>query len=649
MKSKSKVNKVQNNPAASKVDIWQKLDQFFRNKWVIGVMLVIVSFVYNHNYASLYDRKIDLNGDNIYYYSLGQALSQGEGYTNIMGFNKTPHSHFPPGYPWFVSKVIKVFPDNVQTVKKANGFLMWMNVMLMFFVVFLTTRNSILAFCSSLLMSLHKELLRFATIMMSESLYIFLSLLAILLALLILRNKIGEKRRWMLPVTIVIYGLIIAYTYFVRTMGLSLILALIGWLGIIAIYELVRWRKADKQSEEAVALSHKLTFLKAATLCLVTLLAVGTAKLSWDARNRHLNLVADDYQKLFMSKTNNETMEGVADWKIRIKSNTSHFIARWIPEATCMKAPVYGDQDVTGKELALGLLLIAVMICGCLYLNQGRLLMLFYVALTVGVLILFPEQYGGTRYIVPVMPFFIFLSLAGLVAIVAWAYKAFKLSHPPFLAQGILLLLLTLGLMAPKYTEAQSDFRKTARIKSWLSTGDINSVNFLSAAKFCGDSLPENARVVNRKPELFYMFSHYHPSSSFPHYADPDTIYNMLCRNNINYVIIDSWFRHAYLTLYPCVMKYPEKFKEVKRFGQVDTLRRINPTFIFEFNDEWGYKGEMKDGVREGEGTLKMQDGRTFKGTFSNNMPNGHGVLYDVDGKAIMSGLWRNGIMYQAD
>lgn len=648
MKSKSKVNKSTNKPAAApKVDFWQKLDRFFRNKWVIGVMLVIVSFVYNHNYASMYDRKIDLNGDNIYYYSLGQALSQGEGYTNIISYQKTPHSHFPPGYPWFISKVVKVFPDNVQTVKKANGFLMYLSVVLLFFVVFLTTKNSILSFCSALLMSLHKDLLRIATIMMSETLFIFLSLLAVFLALLVMKNKIGEKRRWMLPVTIVFYGLIIAFAYFVRTMGLSLILALIGWLGILAICELVRWRKAVKNSEEAVAIAHKFSFMKAIALCLMTLLAVGTAKLSWDARNRRLNIEANDYQSTFMKKTNNETMEGAEDWKIRIKSNTAHFITRWIPEATYMKEPVNDEDAITGKEWALGLLLMAVMICGCLYLNIGRLLMLFYVALTVGVLILYPEQYGGIRYIVPLMPFFIFLSLNGLSAIVAGMYKILKLQHPPFLAQGVVLLIVTLGFMSPAFVEAQTNYRKTARVKSWFNTGDVNAVNFLTAAKFCGDSLPKDARIINRKPELFYMFSNYHPSSGFPFYAEPDTIYNILRRDSIDYLIIDSWFRHAYVTLWPCIQKYPEKFKQVKKIGDVDTVRRINPTFVFQFNDDWGYTGEMKNGVREGEGVLKMQDGRTYKGTFSNNLPNGKGTLYDANGREMLSGLWRNGIFVQ--
>lgn len=648
MKSKNNVKKAP-QPTAPKVDFWEKLDRFFHNKWVLGVMLVIISFVYNHNYASLYDRKIDLNGDNIYYYSLGKALSQGEGYTNIISLEKTPHSHFPPGYPWFISKIIKVFPDDVQTVKKTNGFLMWLSVMLLFFVVLLTTRNSILSFCSAMLMSVHKDLLRFATIMMSETLFIFLSLLAVFLALLILKDKIGVKRRWMLPVSIVLYGLIIAFAFLVRTLGLSLVLSLVGWLGIIALCELVRWRKSTKNQEEEAIISHRFAFLKAAALCLMTVLAVGTAKLSWDARNRHLNIEANGYQSNFMKKTNNETMEGIDDWKVRIKSNTSHFITRWIPEVTYMKAPLNDEDAITGKEWTLGLLLMAVIIAGCLYLKTGRLLMLFYLALTVGVLILYPEQFGGTRYLIPLIPFFIFLFLNGLIAIVGGGYKLLKLSHPPFLAQGVLLVIVTFGLMVPKYTEAQSDFRKTARVKSWLSTADVNAVNFLSAAKFCGDSLPENARIINRKPELFYMFSNYHPSNGFPYYADPDTIYQMLCRDSIDYMIIDSWFRHAYVTLYPCVQKYPEKFKQVKKIGEVDTVRKINPTFIFQFNDEWGYHGEMKDGKREGEGVLKMQDGRSYKGTFSNNLPNGHGTLYDTNGVAVVSGLWRDGILYQVD
>ena len=649
MKSKNNNTKKKAAPSnkAPKMNFWQWFEQFSQNKWVIGVMLVVLSFVFLANYSSIYDRKVDLNGDNIYYYSLGQALSHGEGYTNIISLSKSPHSHFPPGYPYFISKIIKIFPEDIQTVKRANGFLLYSSVIMFFFVILLITKNSLLAFCTSILMSMHKELLRFATIMMSETLFIFLSILTILLALLIVKGIIGSKRPWMVWVVMGIYALLVGYTYLVRTMGLSLILAEFAWLGILAISAGIHWWKARKQQDEAAISTWRNSFMRTGLLCLITILALGVAKFSWDARNEKLGIKGGDYEATFMKKTNNETMQGAEDWKIRIKSNTSNFITRWIPEATYMKEEVNSESKISSTEWILGLLLITVMILGCLYLNCGRLLMLFYMGLTIGVLILYPEQYGGLRYLTPVMPFFIFLFLNGLCAIVGGIYKLLKMQNSPLFAQGVLLLLVTFAFLAPRYAEAQTAFKKSAKMKSWFSTPDINASNFLSAARFCGDSLAEDARVVNRKPELFYMFSHFRSSSSFSYYAEPDTIYNMLCRDSIDYVIIDSWFRHAYVTLYPCVQKYPEKFKLVKKFGEVDTVRHINPTLIFQFNDKWGYQGDMKNGVREGQGVLNMQDGRSYKGAFANNLPNGYGTIYDANGKAVAAGIWKDGALVQ--
>lgn len=645
---KSKNNSKQNNTKKTfpKRNFWQWFESVSLNRWLILAMIAVISIVYYNNYSSVYDKKVDLNGDNIYYYSLGQALSQGEGYTNIINLTKTPHSHFPPGYPYFISKIIKVFPDNIQTVKKANGFLLYFSVIQLFFIILITTKNSILSFCSSILMSMHRELLHFATIMMSEPLFIFLSMLSIFLALLIVKEIIGVKKKWVLVLTVILYGIVIAYTYLVRTMGLSLILALIAWTGILTIAAFIRWRKATKKQDSAQILVQKNQIIKAGLLCVITILAVGIAKFSWDARNSNLGIKGGDYEATFKKKINNEEMSGVEDWKVRIKSNTSNFVARWIPEATLAKDQVKSEDKITTKEWLFGILLLLVMLAGCIYMNKGRLLMLLYLSLTIGVLIFYPEQYGGLRYIIPIIPFFIFLSLNGISAIVALFYRLFKVSHPPLLVQSVILLLLTFVFITPRYSEAQTQIKQNAKMKSWFTTTDVNCKNFLEAVRFCGDSLPENARVINRKPELYYMFSNNHPSNGFPHYANPDTIYNILCRDSIDYLLIDNWFKHAFATLYPCVQKYPEKFKLVKKFGELDTVNNVNPTFVFYFNDFWGYHGEMKDSVREGQGVLNMQNGLSYKGSFARNLPNGEGTLYDSTGKVIASGKWRDGILY---
>lgn len=602
-------------------------------------MLLVVSYVFNSNYAKLFDPKLDMGGDNIVYYSLGQSLAHGEGYSNIYTLEKTPHTHFPPGYPYFISKLIKVFPENILTVKKANGFLLYCSVLVLFFIIFITTRNSILAFCACLLASMHKELLRYATIMMSEPLYIFLSLTAILLALLLAAPPSEKKRPWLWWIGAVFYGLVLAYSYLVRTMGLSLVFALIGWLVILAIVSLVKKRKVQSAR----------CFL----LCLIAIVAVGTAKLSWDARNRDLGATSGStYKSNFLKKTNNEDMEGIEDWKVRVKSNTANFITRWIPEVSWMKVQATPSADVVvpydKKEWIYGFLLIPVILAGCLYLKSGRLLMLFYVGLTVGVLIFYPEQFGGTRYITPIIPLLVFFMLNGISALIAGIFRLFKSKASPMLAQSVAIVLVTFLWLSPRFVQAQEPYRSTAALKSWLNVPQthptsINMRNFLLAVQYCGDSLPEDARVVCRKPELYYMYSNYHRSKRFPNYAEPDTVYSFLCRDSINYLIVDNWFRHAYVTLVPCIYKYEEKFKLVKQFGEIDTVNQINPTYVVYFNDFWGYHGDLKDGVREGEGVLNQQNGNSYVGSFANGLPNGQGTYYDPQGNVIASGIWHDG------
>lgn len=658
MKQKNSIAKKSNNTAirkdkskvtAPKRNFWQILEQLLHSKWLLGAMIVAIAIVFNQSYSSIFDKKVDLGGDSIYYYSLGQALSHGEGYTNIMLLEKSPHSHFPPGYPYFISKIVKLFPEDVQTVKKANGILYFLSLIVLFFVVFVATNNSVLAFCTSILSALHMELLRYATIMMSEPLYIFLSLSAILIALLIVKGIIGKKWRWIIGLAMVVYGLIIAYAYLVRTMSMTLIISLTAWTGILAMTSLIRWIKSLRRHDDS-SVGHRRQFVKCTLLCVITIIAFGASKLSWDARNRNLGIVNNDYKNTFFKKTKNEDMQGVADWKIRIKSNTSQFIARWIPEAICMKPQVCSNQDVDKfpiepKEWMWGVLLLIVMLAGALYQNCGRLLMLFYVGLTIGILILYPEQYGGIRYMVPVIPLFIFLMLNGLSAVVAVIYKLFKLKHPPVLIQSFVIILFTFVYLKPKYVEAQIPYRQTARLKSWFSTPDVHARDFLNAARYCGDSLPENARIINRKPEVFYMFSNYHRSNGFPKYADPDTIYNMLCRDSIEYLIIDNWYRHARVTLGPCINKYNDKFMMIKQFGEIDTVQQINPTYIFRFNDYWGYFGDLVDGIREGEGVLHLQNGFSYEGHFSNDQPNGLGTYYNPEGEVVATGIWENGVL----
>jgi hypothetical protein len=257
------------------------------------------------------------------------------------------------------------------------------------------------------------------------------------------------------------------------------------------------------------------------------------------------------------------------------------------------------------------------------------------------VLLAWQEQYGGFRYMIPIIPFLIFLFFNGVEKLIALLLRQVKKIKP--IIPQIVVLFLCGYFMYPAYIKAQSELRKTAKIMSREKFNDPRMNNYLAACKFCKESLPDSIRVITRKPEIFYMFSGYKKSTNFPWNIEPDSVMSYLKKQRATHVILDDWFRHAYVTLCPAVQKYPEKFKILKMIGKADTVSKQNPTYVLEFNDEWGYHGEYKDGKKDGEGYELFQDGRKYVGNFENGFPNGEGILYAPNGDIIVKGRWRNG------
>ena len=62
--------------------------------------------------------------------------------------------------------------------------------------------------------------------------------------------------------------------------------------------------------------------------------------------------------------------------------------------------------------------------------------------------------------------------------------------------------------------------------------------------------------------------------------------------------------------------------------------------------DEYKYRGELnEEGIATGEGYGEWPNGDTFKGEFSNDMPNGIGMYIFEDGSRY-EGEFRNGKMH---
>ena len=155
------------------------------NKYFHLFLLSIIAVTFYINYDAIFDKKLDMNGDNIHYYSLAQSLHNGTGYSDIIGFEVKPHTHFPPGYSVFISVLLN-FTDgnNFLPIKKANGVLLLASIVLLFYLMKKVTRNNvIIAFAAAMLFCVQKDLLRWSTIMMSEMLFLLLTTLVITFAI----------------------------------------------------------------------------------------------------------------------------------------------------------------------------------------------------------------------------------------------------------------------------------------------------------------------------------------------------------------------------------------------------------------------------------------------------------------------------------
>lgn len=624
----------------------EELKSFLNNRYLHYFLLLVIGIIFYVNYNAMFDKKLDMNGDNIVYYSLGKSLHEGTGYSNILGFDITPHTHFPPGYPAFISVLLN-FVDNgsFTPIKNANGVLLCLSIFLLFFIIKRFTRNNVpLALTAAILFCVQKDLLRWSTIMMSEMLFLFLTVLIIFCALQLYQKKSFKEYTVREYVALALMVLSIAYTYFVRTMGLSLILGLVGWLGGLALYEWYKYRKEDKSPETTSAFRQKLCYYG----CLVGIVMMPfiISKVAWDCRNRSIGHEQTDYIGDFHKKGGNgEVMTTWSDWTERIYNNSKNYLTKFMPETITSK-PFDVKEPNTSGDIITGFAIFVLVIIGFLGLGSGGFLLFCYLFVTFCVLLVWPEQFSSVRYYVAIVPFLLFLFMHGFYNIFHFLLGKVKkegiLKYRSVLAT-MATIILTFFWLIPTQAEAQEPYRNMAKYSYKKISDDQNYLNFFEALDWCKENLSDSARMICRKPELYYMYSGFKKSVSFPYYAEVDTVMSYINKVKATHLIMDNWFKHAYVTLYPAVKKYPDQFKVIHKIGEADSVKKTNPVYIIEYNPEWGYHGELVDGKKEGKGSYIYQDGRKYIGFFKNDLPNGEGEFYNSEGTLQFKGTWKDG------
>lgn len=542
--------------------------------WLYLVMITVVFWV---NYSKMFDPKLDMNGDNIIYYNLGKSLCEGQGFTDNNYFVTRPHTHFPPGYPVFVAGIMKFFPEDIVAVKAANGILLFLSLILLFFVFRRFSGNIFIPFITLLFCASQYEILRYATIMMSEMLFLFLSVLTIFLMQQIRVNELFTRKGWKNMLALAGLLLCIAYIYFVRTMGISFILAIVLYYGVFFIQQAITWYRRREISSRKLMVRYLL-------LAVLVCTAFGASKTGWDIRNRSVGKTGSDYMNDFKKKPRGEVMSTWQDWQVRVSNNVREYLTIWIPTSIRSLEADRGKQPSTTDWL-VGFVFLALLVIGLLGLKEGKLLLFFYLGITFGVLLVWPEQYAGVRYFINVLPLLIFLFFLGIHESVRLIYqRVLHRGNQPWVNIAVILLIAIFGLI-PGYRNTLKSWSKFAVAKTWMQSpyAPVAYLELLHAAEWCKQNLPRDARILCRKPEIFNFYSGL-KSSSFPNYGTPEEIMKSLTEGEATHVVIDHWFPHAYRTLYPVIMEhYPQHFSLVQVVQAQNAQSKDLPTLICQF------------------------------------------------------------------
>ena len=488
MASKTSKAKAKNpSPNSNKKSIWQLL-----NSLSIWVYIPILLFTFAESYPKVFDEKIDLNGDNISYYILGQALEQGEGFSNIHIADKSAHNHFPPGYPVIIATVSKLFSNDIQFIKKVNGFFLLASVVLLFLLIQKITQNNHLAFIVALFTLLNYNLLQYSVIMMSEIPFLFCSLLTLYSFMRVDFQKALTKNY-----LFVLSILLVAVTYYIRSTGLAL-------FGCMVLYLLI---------------NRYWSYLATLILGFASLL------LPWVLRSKSLG--GNTYMKQLFKKNPYRIELGdmeIVDWFTRLWKNFERYVTREIPSGVFnyIETPNY-KVDVTTNEWIIGLVIVTIMLFGLFKLKKFRLLIAFYFVCSFGILLLWPDVWYGVRFSLPLIPLFLFMFTLGVYEIFSFILSRLKVSSTsPILAYTPLILLLA----APSFTEANKKLEA-------LSKGVYRKSyqNYFDVAKWANQNLPKEAVVSCRKIQLFHLFSGTY-TTGYASTLDTEELINKLVENN---------------------------------------------------------------------------------------------------------------------
>ncbi|MCD7973541.1 MAG: glycosyltransferase family 39 protein [Candidatus Azobacteroides sp.] len=463
------------------------------------IPLILLTIIFIIVYVFTFNSKLDLNGDNTRYLRLAENISSGFGYNNISPNGVKPETHFPPGYPFFLSFFMLFGIHSLIFFKILNGMLFLGSLVLIYKIVKNTTQNIPLAFVVSLLPIFSPRLLHFSNIVMSEMLFMFLTILCLYC---LHRYRLKNPHPFWKSPWFYVSILSAVASYYVRAVGLAMI------FGALVFFLM---KKEWKQS---------LGFLGGTILLM----------LPWFFRNRNINSESR-YVDAILSvnhwRPEEGTINSVGDLIAKLAKNFDEAIIKGCKDVLFPFWNIdYANPSGTGGIL-IGILLLAVIFYGAWRLQTIRWGVIAYLIGSI-IMVIIGTTGNESRYIIPLIPLLFAGFYIGLYCLIRkWVVKKeskFSYSLP------YSLLLLAFMMISPVKAEAE-------RAKEPYPNA---YENYFAIAREMQKQLPEGTICCCRKPELFGYYAPKIYATNYLYSTDPNEVIKDLIKKNVDYVILEQ-------------------------------------------------------------------------------------------------------------
>ena len=219
---------------------------------------------------------------------------------------------------------------------------------------------------------------------------------------------------------------------------------------------------------------------------------------------------------------------GIGDLAARVLENLQGYVLVHIPAGL---SPWSG-----GALTALGLVLMALALAGWVHRIQIRWTVVeLFTPLYFGLILLWPAVWSGDRFALPLYPLMLFYAGEALVR------GARRIDPRLALAAGVtavaVLLLPSMQGWGQSVSRATA-CREGVRVAGPFACYGVGFQQFVSAARWIGENVPDESAVFSRKPRIFYTLSGVR-SRTYPLSTDPERFFREARELGVSYVVLD--------------------------------------------------------------------------------------------------------------